>query len=50
MLIPKLPCNLKLITNETAKVEKMIKKIQNISKMQCMVNLSKVRIEHKINH
>lgn len=32
MLIPKLPCNLKLITNETAKVEKLIKKTQKESK------------------
>ncbi|MCJ8306888.1 MAG: PAC2 family protein [Nitrosopumilus sp.] len=31
-LIPKLPCNLKIITNETAKVEKLIKKTQKDSK------------------
>lgn len=32
MLIPNLPCNLKLIHNETVKVEKMIKKTQEDSK------------------
>jgi len=32
MLIPKLPCNLKLITDETTKVEKLIKKTQKDSK------------------
>jgi len=32
MLIPKLPCNLKLINSETVKVEKMIKKTQKDSK------------------
>lgn len=32
MLVPNLPCNLKLIQNETVKVEKMIKKTQKDSK------------------
>jgi len=32
MLIPNLPCNLKLITNEAIKVEKLIKKTQKDSK------------------
>jgi len=32
MLIPNLPCNLKLINSETAKVQKMIKKTQKDSK------------------